>query len=340
MGEHLEEEKGTSYTGRNMVMRKGKPTMDNSILPILPAIHATILSIIFAVLIVFFFYSYQTVSNLKEQMNDLRTKTAQNMIHLPYFRPGAKEFNVEDYFKDNTLNLSSINQKLSEISSVMMSLEISKAIPIPHPSMGEDYIEETLVENAKHFVEIVNLLANISPYCEKITIEGKNIKFFGGAKRIKYDRKWQRDLISLNGFLFWLWRTKGEDIRKLMSEYDAISAKKNSKQRFGFTFSQFVSDFFTQVQFIETKIIPELREKSYKLNFYEQKFKIKTHLVLAFSVAIPMLVLGIFLPLFIHLYIKPPNIKLIELGLLIITVLPYLCILLYYLKKTLELKFR
>ncbi len=321
-------------------MRKGKSIMDNSILPILPAIHATILSIIFAVLIVFFFYSYQTVSNLKEQMNDLRTKTAQNMIHLPYFRPGAKEFKMEDYFKDNTLNLISINQKLSEVSSVMMRLEIIKAMPIPHPSMGEDYIEETLVENAKHFLEILNLLANISPYCEKITIEGKSIKFLGGAKRMKYDRKWQRDLISLNGFLSWLWRTKGEEIRKLMSEYDAISAKKGANQRVGFTFSQFVSDFFAQVQFIQSQIIPELSEKSYKLNFHENKFKIKTHLIQAFLMAIFILVFGIFLPLFIHLYFKPPYVKQIELVLLIITVLPYLYILLYYLKKTLELEFR
>ncbi len=319
-------------------MRKGKSNMYNSILPILPAIHATILSIIFAVLIVFFFHSYQTVSNLKEQINDLRTKTTQYMIHLPYFKPGAKEFKMEDYLKDNVLNLSSINRKLSEVSSVMMSLEISKAIPIPHPSMGKDYIEETLIESAKHFVEIINLLANFSPYCEKITIEGKKIKFSGGAKRMKYDKNWQRDLISLNGFLFWLWRTKGEEIRKLMSEYDAISAKKEAKQKLGITFSQFVTDFFTQVQFIEARIIPELSEKSYKLNFYENKFKIKTHLIQAFFIAIFILVFGIFLPLFIHLYFKPPYIKQIELVLLIITVLPYFYILLHYLKKTLELE--
>ena len=314
-------------------MRKGKSIMDNSILPILPAIHATILSIIFAVLIVFFFYSYQTVSNLKEQMNDLRTRVAQTMssqLRSPL------NFELENYFKDNTLNHLNIEKKLWELSSVMGSLEITKTAP-PHPSMDEDYIEKTIIESAEHLLGIVTILTYIYPYCERPKDANGIPTGISNIMRKEYTPEWKRDLVRVNSYLSWLWRTRGEGFTKLISEYDAIYAKKH---KFRLNFPQFVADFFTQVQFIETQIIPELSEKSYKLNFYENKFKIKTHLVFAFLLAIPMLVVGIFLPLFIHLYIKPPYIKQIELGLLIITVLPYLCILLYYLKKTLELKFR
>jgi len=317
-------------------MMKGKSIMDNSILPILPAIHATILSIIFAVLIVFFFYSYQTVSNLKEQLNDLRTRVAQTMIGQ--VRSPLK-FKLEEYFKDNTLNHLNIEKKLWELSSVMGSLEITKMAP-PHPRMDEDYIEKAIIESAEHLLGIITVLTYISPYCERPKNENGIPTGISNIMPKGYTPEWKSDLVRLNSYLSWLWRTRGEGITKLISEYDAISAKKYAKQRLELNFSQFVSDFFTQVQFIEIQIIPELKEKSYKLNFYENKFKIKTRLIQVFLMAIFVLVFGIFLPLFIHLYFKPPYIKQIELTLLIITLLPYLYYLLCYLKKTLGLEFR
>ena len=318
-------------------MTKGKSIMDNSILPILPGIHATILSIIFAVLIVFFFYSYQTVSNLKRQMSDLRVKVAREMsdqICSPL------KFELEDYFKDNTLNHLNIEKKLWELSSVMWQLELVKKCPQTPPGMGEGYIEKTIIESAEDLLGIITVLTYIYPYCERpLNKEGKP-SGVSNIIRKEYTPEWHQDIIRLNSHLSWLWRTKGDGFTKLISEYDAISSKNTEKQRFRFNFPKFVADFFTQVQFLETQIIPELNEKSHKLDFYENKFRIKTHLLVAFSIAIPLLVVGIFLPLIIHLWNKPPYIKGIELGLLIITVLPYFCLLLYYLKKTLELKFR
>ena len=310
--------------------------MDHSILPILPAIHATILSIIFAVLIVFFFYSYQTVSHLKEQMNDLRINVAQamsNQVCAPL------KFELEDYFKDNALNHSNIEHKLWELSGTMANLEIIRNLPEPHPSMDKDYIEKTIIDSAEHFLGIITVLTYIYPYCERPRNKEGKPSGVSNIIRKKYTPEWHQDIIRLNSRLSWLWRTKGDGFTKLISEYDAISVKKTGKQGFRFNFSQYVADFFAQVQFLETQIIPELNEKSYKLNFHENKFKIKTHLIQAFLMAIFILVFGIFLPLFIHLYFKPPYIKQIELCLLIIPVLPYLCILLYYLKKTLEIEF-
>jgi hypothetical protein len=313
--------------------------MDNSILPILPGIHATILSIISAVLIVFFFYSYQTVSSLKEQLDDLRITVAKMMSPFPYYKPGAESFRIQDYLHNGKLNLKTVEEKLAIISNVMSNLELMKGVP-PHPDMGENYIEETIIEEGKHLLEIINLLINYSPYCEKISIEGDSVGILGGAKIIKYDTEWQNDLIRLNSSLSWTWRVRGKGITELISKYDAISAKKDTKQTFHVNHPQFISEFFTQVQFIETRIIPELSEKSYKLHLHEHKFKIKTRLIPAFFIAIFILVFGIFLPLFIHLYSKPTYIKQIELTLVIITFLPYLYYLLWGLKKILELEFR
>jgi len=321
-------------------MTKGKSFMDNSILPILPGIHATILSIIFAVLIVFFFYSYQTTSYLKEQVNDLRTKVSQIMSHqICAPLKATSSFELEDYFKDNTLNHLNIEKKLWELSSVMWSLEIVKKCPQIPPGMGEDYIEKTIIESSEDLLRIITILTYISPYCERPLDKEGIPSGISNIRRKKYTPEWHQDIVRLNSHLSWLWRTKGDGFTKLISEYYAISAKKTEKLGFRVNYPRYVADFFTQVQFLETHVIPELNEKSYKLNFYENKFKIKTHLVMAFFFALVILILGIFLPLFFHLYNKRPYIKEIELVLLIITVLPYFFLLLYYLKKTLELKF-
>ncbi len=307
--------------------------MDNSILPILPGIHATILSIIFAVLIVFFFYSEQTTSSLKEEMNDIRTNVSLAMSHQVQT---PLKFDLEEYFKGDKLNHPNVEKKLWEISSVMASLEITKAVP-PHPDMKDDYIEKTIIESAEEFLGIITVLTYISPYCERPRNKEGKLSGISNIIRNEYTPEWHQDIIRLNSHLSWLWRTRGDGFTKLVSEYDAISATKNPNQSIRFNFSSFVADFFTQVQLLETQIIPQLNEKSYKLNFHEKKFKIKTHLTSVFLFAITMLILGIFLPLFVHLYVKHPYIKIIELGLLVISILPYLCILLYYLKKTLEL---
>ena len=152
-------------------MTKGKSIMDNSILPILPGIHSTILSIIFAVLIVFFFYSYQTVSNLKGQMSDLRVKVAREMSDQVC---SPLKFELEDYFKDNTLNHLNIEKKLWELSSVMWQLELVKKCPQTPPGMGEGYIEKTIIESAEDLLGIITVLTYIYPYCERpLNKEGK-----------------------------------------------------------------------------------------------------------------------------------------------------------------------
>ncbi len=318
-------------------MTKGKSIMDNSILPILPGIHATILSIIFAVLIVFFFYSYQTVSNLKEQMSDLRVKVAREMSDQVCY---PLNFELEDYFKDNTLNHLNIEKKLWELSSVMWQLELVKKCPQTPPGMGEGYIEKTIIESAEDLLGIITVLTYIYPYCERpLDKEGKP-SGVSNIIRKEYTPEWHQDIIRLNSHLSWLWRTKGDGFTKLISEYDAISAKKAGEQGFRFNFPRFVADFFAQVQFLETQIIPELNEKSHKLNFFENRFKIKTRLTEAFFVALFILVFGISLPLYFHLYYKPPYIKKIELILLVITLFPYFYYLLYYLKKIFGLEFR
>ncbi len=348
-------------------MTKGKSIMDNSILPILPGIHATILSIIFAVVIIFFFYSYQVLGNLNEQMNDLRTNIAKRMTTPVNYHAGR--INYQEYFEDDSLDLEKIRNDLLDLCPISVPEEIREEMI--KAGINVRLTKEEVVDKALRILDIINIMKINSPYIKAGEIDGKGIKYFGGGKRLEYDARWKNDLISLNGDLYWIWKTRGKEILQIMSKFTKFYMKEEAQRfkaaqqkimektnkngekseedneiamlnqyKFEVDFNGIVIDFFNRVKFIEENIVPTLKDSSYKLDFYENKFKIKTHLLTAFIVTISILVLGIFLPLVIHLWSKPPYIKGIELGLLTISLLPYLCLLLYYLMKTLQLKFR
>ena len=123
-------------------------------------------------------------------------------------------------------------------------------------------------------------------------------------------------MVSLNNYLLWLWQTNQKEIRKLISEYSQIISQEEKEQgekqieemqKKGISteeirkweqinscvtssknYSKFINDFFANVAFIETNYVSQVEETSYKLNFYENKFKIKTHLISVFVVAIEL----------------------------------------------------
>jgi len=105
-------------------------------------------------------------------------------------------------------------------------------------------------------------------------------------------------------------------------------------------FERIITDFFERVILIQNKITPQIKELSYKLNLFQQRLEIKKYLSLSLIFTLMMLIVGIFLPLFVHLYWNPPYIKTIELLFLIIIVLSYASIILAFLKKALEIKFK
>ena len=106
-------------------------------------------------------------------------------------------------------------------------------------------------------------------------------------------------------------------------------------------FIQLVKDFFQRVDYIEKNIITLLKDYSYKFDLYQKKFNIKHIVTSALSLSLFILIFGIFLPLFIEIYnTNHQHVKKFEIGLLVLTMLPYLFIILYYLKRILEMKIK
>lgn len=340
--------------------------MDNSILTSLATINATILSIIFAGLLIYFFYSYQVLSQLKENLGDWRIKTAQTMSLTIYYKVGI--INFGDYMKEGKPDLKKIRDELHDVSPISLPDEIQKQL---FNAGVLESPEIQIKQKTGKLLDFINLLSISYPYAERSSIDQKSVKFSFESKRVEYDANWKNDLMSLNGYLTWLWQGRQSEIMKLISDYKALYDKdmfekfNKDKQKMiddmkkagrhmteaeaeerlspfkhDIDFNKIVLDFFNRVLIVESKIVPEIKELSYKLDFFENKFKIKKYMTITLSVAAVMLILGTFLPLFIHLYYKPPFIKELEVVLLVLTIMPYFLILLFFLKKSLGLEFK
>lgn len=319
-------------------MKETKNITDNSILTTLATIHATILSIIFAIMIVFFFYSYQIIDNLTEKLNDLRYQVGQIMSSSDYHQSGNT--NISEYIKNGTVDVGKIRSALFHL------------VPANIPNASVQTYEGVIKKRGSMLLDLISLLSRTYPYSESSSFSDKGFKNLSfTSKRIKYDKTWGEDFISLNRYLNWLWETQKPKILDLMSKFEVQYNKEQlekikSKQakvlmqklKIDINFKQIVESFFQKVEFFERNIVPSLREETVKLNLYQNKFKIKEKLSQVIVLSIIILFLGIFLPLFIHLYIKPPYLKHLQMGLLIITTLPYFCFLFLYLSRILKFK--
>lgn len=303
--------------------------MNNSILTTLSTIHAAVLSIVAAFMVAFYFYAYEKISNLRTELNDARYQVAQIMSMPPLL--GATTLVYHEYFKDGSLDLVKIRDEIFLLSG------FAKPTGERHPITKDA---------GNRLLDILVMLSSTDPYSDRLTwIDPKRDSFeIGAIKRRDYDPKWKDSLIFLNQILI----LSKPPILSQVAEYAAATKVQNRssgddtrekliQQSWFVDAEQMATGFFQRVDIIQQYAIPRIEDASYKLRFYEDKFQIKrfttTVLVLTFS----LILLGIFLPLFIQLYLKPPAIEVVQVVLLIVTLVPYLVLVLYGLKKVLEL---
>ena len=342
--------------------------MSNSILTTLASINATIVGIIFAILVAFFIYSYQTLTQVKEKLTDLRNTTSKLMNMPVYYKAGS--INYSDYVsEDGMLDFDRIRHELFDISPVTIPEEIRQRLI--DSGMELSSTQDEIKTRATHFLDIINLLSVSYPYSEKSKIDKESFALSIESKRLEYNEKWQNDLISLNGYLAWIWSGRKDEIMKLMHDYKKIDSEESARRletesqkmveeyqkgglnitaeeaklrlqsfEYSIDFEKIVSSFFDRVNVVETNVIPQIKDLSYKLNIFQEKFEVKKYVILSLVFTVFILVVGVFLPMFVHLYFKSPHIKAVEAILLASTILPYLVIIIMFLKKALSIEFK
>ena len=302
--------------------------MNNSILTTLSTIHAAILSILAAFTVALFFYAYEKISNLKTELNDARYQVAQIMSMPPLLDPQLILYH--EYFKDGSLDLAKIRDEIFLLSGF--------ATPTGERPITKDA--------GKRLLDILVMLSSTDPYSDRLTwIDQKSDAFeIGAIKRRDYDPKWKDALIFLNQILI----LSKPMILSKVAEYAAPTkvqnrsseddtTKKLIEQRWFVDSEQMAKGFFQRVDIIQQYAIPRIEDASHKVRFYEGKFRIKRFTIMVLILTLFVTVFGVFLPLFMQLYFKPPLIEVVQLVLLIITMLPYLVLVLYGLAKVLKL---
>ncbi len=343
-------------------MKNGRTSMENSILTTLSSIHATVLSILLGALLVYFFFSYQKVSELKELLNDMRLDISQ-IITTPNKTIIIKKrvLNFNDFTKNDTIDFRKIRDELSNLKLLKIPDDIRKELEKSGVISSQ---KDEVIAIGDRLLDIINILSKSYPYSTTMRDDKlSNNKVKHASK--EYDEVWKINLIYNNSYLSWFWRVQKDEILKILTVYNEIfyeeelKSIKESNQKFKknapksintemysnmlqtlkIDFKFIVEDFFKRVNTIEIDYIPQIKETSNKLDFYLSKFNIKKYLTITFISSFIILIIGVFLPLFIRLYSNHPHLKEIELGLLLFTTLFYCSIVLYFLKKALELKF-
>jgi hypothetical protein len=331
----------------------------NSILTTLASINATVIGILLGVFIALFLYSYQILSQTSDKLNDLRWQVA-NIMHLKtFYKP--KEVNLGEYTNsDGLVNLPKIKVEIFRI----LTSQIVKNLMQEGTNEGKLEQKEEVKKLSNSLFGLTYLLSISYPYSNLSIINSKGQTIFGEPKRIDYDPGWQNDLINTNNFLCWIWRynknkcmeliltyrqiLKEEHLKEILAENkENKSIKREAKINvnlinhiYDIEFEKIISDFFEKVIFIEDTIIPQIKDLSFKMNVFEKQFNIKQYSIIILIFSFFMLIVGIFLPLYIYLYWKPPYIKSVELTLLIIYVISYAVPILIFLKKAVGMKFQ
>lgn len=312
--------------------------MKNTILTNLASINATIVGIIFAVLVAFFIYSYQTVTQVKEQLNDLR-KTTAKIMHSPtvYWAGNIK---YSDYVtEDKTLDYDRIRKEFLDINLTKMTVfgEVWR-----FPNKPDMATQDEIKDRATHLFDLITMLSVSPPYSEKFNIDKKSLSISPHIETLEYNSKWQKDLINLNGFLVMIWNRNKDGIMKIFLDYKKLNSEKKTPEPFDHPadFEKIVLSFFDRVYLIQANVVPQVKDLSYKLNLFQEKFEVKKYVVLTLVFAIFILVVGVFLPLFVHLYFKTPHKRKMEVALLCATMLQYLIIIIIFLTKALSMEFK
>jgi hypothetical protein len=301
--------------------------MEHSILTTLSAVHATILSIVAAVAITFYFYATEKVDTLNEKLNNAREEIGQLMTLPPMAR--ASSIDYLEYLKDGHLDLERVKNRILLLSGVTFAGSEDKTGPNLNLSREQ---------RGDELVDLLSLFSTVNPYANRLVSHPPGGWKITGHRRTLYDEKWKRRLLFINSLLSWN-RTA---ILECVTAYDRQEQKRHAAvleegKPFFVSPAQFAEGFFRRTDAIGSRYLPEIEENSARLTFYQDRFKIKQVTTIVLIAVFALMIVGVILPLILNLYLRPPYLETVQLGLLVVTMLPYLALLVWMLRYVLKM---
>lgn len=310
----------------------------NSLLCTIAGIHGRFLSIICAVFLAFYMYYYQQAETCKLRLDDLRLKVARTMVIPAFHDPCGLD--VKDYFDANGLDIHKIVMAFYDQLGYNPDPKIEAILSTSGLNVAEAFQYD---QRVSRLVSLINIVANIYPYSTRSREASPGVvSVMYSDLRKDWTREWQRDLGSLNFGLTWLWRQRRAAIEDLLRRYDEARIKDEVARQdgspvrgldlhkiLGSTFRATIEQFFSTVEAINHDILPELNDYSFRLTRYQTHLMDTTTLLYLILPLVLILLFGILAPLVLSL--KPMHSIRIAVGILILSVVPYICLLLFLL---------
>jgi len=305
-------------------MKEKNNNIGNSILVPIASIHVSIISIIVVVLITLYFYAENKIDIIKERLNDNRYQVEKVMASS--FSTKMSILDKEDYFNDGIIDINKINAEIYNLCS----------------RRYQEKDGEQEASDGERLHDLIVLLSANFPYSNRTEKTGITSSI---PKRTIYDRNWRDafDKISRNVII------NKDTILKKVAQYEQVDRQRNPSEYEGkfeaalnekgaFVIREpikMVSEFYNRINYVYSNIAPSIENSEFNLKYYQNKFKLKNRLLIALITIIALIIFGVLIPLIMHLFMKPPIQKKIELRLLILTFLPYIVYLFYFLTKVL-----
>jgi len=298
----------------------GDRQMECSILTPIAAIHATVLSIVAAVTIAFYFYAENRIHAFSANLNDARhevaqTTTAPSLLRVPKLDYG-------DYMNGDSVDLPKIHREILELCGLIQRTPPQEEVSAP--------------DNGEQLLDLLSFLSQTYPYSERLHRDGQGWAT-GAPERKSYDPKWRKNLVAMNqvllinkkSILTQVVEFEQRDRQEHAEDYSARAARERNELGFFTGPTQMVTDFYNRIEFIQNNTVPRIEDNAFKLTSYQERFKMKSRLILTLVIAIIVFFSGILVPLLLHL-IGVSNVG-VQFVLLIVTLLPYLCLLVFLL---------
>lgn len=274
----------------------------NSLLCSIAGIHGRFLSIICGIILAFYMYNYKQAETCKQQLDDLRLKVARMMI-IPGFRDPC-EPDPQIYFKNDVFDIEKITRDFYEQIGNKLYPGIETILMSSGIDIQEAYGYE---QRVKRLVSLISIVSNVYPYSTRSPRSNPGIQSVMYSDiRKDWTHEWQHDVIKLNFNLMLLLQQRRGALDDLLARYvkarlkDEIAQQQDSNiQEFnihkflGQTFHDSIEQFFAIVERINSEVVPELNDYSFRLERYQRKS-------FGPNVIVPLILLlifGLFLPL-------------------------------------------
>ncbi|MCD4675324.1 MAG: hypothetical protein K8S18_04925 [Desulfobacula sp.] len=325
--------------------------MNDSLLTHLPAIHAAILPVVIGLATAFLFYSYQTTNSSRRDFERIIPELKSN-IELTWYFP----IDISPYYNDqNEVEWKKVKDRLHEVAILFKKWGTEVEVKTIGDSEKIVYQEGVMPIRRSEVLKAGDEALGLLSYYIRNSPYLRNETFSDPQKtNTENDRLWLDEIQNQHMFLSYIFNGFNESLEALMIEYRKQKiekhfedAEKQIQENLGEDYDTYDPERLNRIRkshypYIDIPYLSELQKMaSFSkwvnntwlkdgrryiniLSDEENKYKIKEKAQWVLGISFIVFILGIILPFIHNTYACSPLVKSFEIGILVLTISPYL----------------